>query len=43
MSWFELGYWNTSPSDDDEVLGESVDSNDEELEESDQVTDVWVF
>jgi hypothetical protein len=27
-SWFELGYWNPSPSGDCEVFWKSVDSND---------------
>jgi hypothetical protein len=43
LSRFEFGYWNTSPPDYDEVFGKSIDSNGQELEESDEVTDVRMF
>lgn len=43
LSRFEPGYRNTSPPDYDKVFGKPMDSNDQELEESDQVADVGVF
>ena len=43
LSWFELRYRNTSPPGYDEVLGKPIDSDDQELEESDEMTDVGIF
>ena len=43
LSRFELGYQNTPPSGYNEVFGKPIDSNDQELEESNEVTDVGVL
>ena len=43
LSRFKLGYWNTPPSGYDEMFGKPIDSNDQELEESDEMADVGVL
>lgn len=43
LSWFELGYWNTSPPGYGEMFGKPMNSNDQKLEKGDEMADIGIF
>jgi hypothetical protein len=43
LSRFELGYWDASPPGYSEMFGKPMNSNDQELEKSDEMADIGVF